>query len=177
MPTVHMTPAEHHALTALLRSGLSRAAADKLGLTHLMDAMSAPYRRELEERGQASHLVARGMPSILVGRYYQGEQVHPSETCMPADWFTWHRKKAAKPTRLVINVTGGAIHAVTADGPVDVLFISNEGDDVHNFDEPCLVPVSQDMADPHAYWRWGTEGGSAEVSPEVIDHFFEQLEG
>lgn len=90
----------------------------------------------------------------------------------------WPLPKAEPaPTRLVIDVSGGAVHSVDADGPVDVLFISNEGDDIAEFEDPCLVPPSEDMGDPHAWWRWGSNGGRAVVDQGVCDHYFLQLEG
>ena len=85
-----------------------------------------------------------------------------------------------EPIRVVADISGGAVLSVSADAQVDVLFISNDPLDVVNFVEtgtPALVPLSEDMADPHAHWRWGTNGGSAKVEPDVCDHYFLQLDG
>lgn len=77
------------------------------------------------------------------------------------------------PTRILIDFHGGAIHDVKADHPAEVLFISNHSDDVAEFIEdpkPALVPVSEDMADPHAWWHH-----TADISREDVGHYFDQL--
>ena len=96
---LQLTPEEHYALTALLRSGLSIAALKKLGLHGLTEVLAAPYRAELQRRSEHKTLsveqtlvVARGLPSMMVGRYHQADRLHPSETCMPMEWFTWHQQ-------------------------------------------------------------------------------------
>lgn len=86
--------------------------------------------------------------------------------------------------RLVIDISGGAVKRVTGDGPFDVLFISKHPVDVREFlNDPsngaCLVPPSEKMHHPRAWWRWTSSAedpGRAEVKPELCDHYFNQLE-
>lgn len=79
------------------------------------------------------------------------------------------------PPRLVIDISGGAVKSVTADTEVDVLFITNHPVEVREFingpgNGACLVPPSEDMADPHAYQRWRSQ-----EDPDLCEHYFEQL--
>ncbi len=93
----------------------------------------------------------------------------------PSNMFRVWLKLTREPVRVLVDLHGGAIHAVAANRPAEVLFISNQGDDVAEFmssDYPALVPTSEDMDDPHAWWRH-----AAEVKADEVDHYFDQLKG
>ncbi|MBU0801639.1 MAG: hypothetical protein KKA05_11655 [Alphaproteobacteria bacterium] len=74
------------------------------------------------------------------------------------------------PVRIVVDISGGAIHGVESDRPASILFISNDSDDVHGFDEGCLVPTSENMEDPHAWWL-----REAELDGHIVDHYHNQV--
>lgn len=74
------------------------------------------------------------------------------------------------PVRIVADISGGAIHGVESDRPAQILFISNDSDDVQDFDEACLVPPSENMDDPHAWWM-----REAELDGFIVDHYHNQV--
>ncbi|OCX57148.1 hypothetical protein [Stutzerimonas stutzeri] len=74
------------------------------------------------------------------------------------------------PVRIVVDITGGAIHGVESDRPAQILFVSNDSDDVQDFDAPCLVPPSENMEDPHAWWM-----REAELDGFIVDHYHNQV--
>lgn len=74
------------------------------------------------------------------------------------------------PVRIVADISGGAIHGVESDRPANILFISNDSDDVFGFDGGCLVPPSENMEDPHAWWM-----REAELDGFIVDHYHNQV--
>jgi len=120
----------------------------------------------LEEEGLKRHGLPIGEPSQLSDAFRQG--------------MAWQKQQhtthmvTRPPTRVLVNLHGGAIHDVQADSPAEVLFISNHSSDVAEFmgeDAPALVPTSENMDDPHAWWHH-----TAEVGREDVKHFFDQAE-
>lgn len=77
-----------------------------------------------------------------------------------------------KPARLVIDITGGAVQGAWASHPARVMFLSSDSDDVEDFDGACMVPPSQGMARPEAWWLWDV----GTPVPALIEHYFDQLE-
>jgi hypothetical protein len=74
------------------------------------------------------------------------------------------------PVRIVADISGGALHGVESDRPAQILFVSNDSDDVQDFDAPCLVPPSENMEDPHAWWM-----REAELDGFIVDHYHNQV--
>ena len=83
---VTLTAEEHFALTALLRSSLSRGALLALGLSDLEKRLSAPYRAELAAKS-LWHQVAWRMPALHLCPTRQADQcVLATDWSMPADF-------------------------------------------------------------------------------------------
>lgn len=78
-----------------------------------------------------------------------------------------------KPIRIVVDISGGALHDVSSDAPVEVLFISWDGDDVASAQEGGDDNICTDMSgDPVAWWLLKGEG--TEEEREVVEHYHAQ---
>lgn len=116
-----------------------------------------------------------GFGAILQATYEQGGQVHSFSLC-EGDFVERIEQICAglnallAPVRIVVDITGGAIHGVESDRPAQILFVSNDSDDVQDFDAPCLVPPSENMEDPHAWWM-----REAELDGFIVDHYHNQV--
>ena len=71
-----------------------------------------------------------------------------------------------QPIRLVIDISGGALHGTYAGQPVEVIFISRDSDDIECADH---VVVDEDGRDTAVWFQVGDGDQS------VVDHFFTQL--
>lgn len=76
---------------------------------------------------------------------------------------------ARRPGRVVVDMTGGAIHAVYAEQPIDIAFISHDPDDLDDH-QAALGHVAPD-GHPVAIWRQQAIG-SATATAELIAHYF-----
>lgn len=72
--------------------------------------------------------------------------------------------------RVVVDITGGAIHAVYCGKPVDVVFISSDRDDIGE-GEGMKDYVDPD-GDAVALWTSGSQGDDH----DIVDHYFAQSE-
>ena len=85
--TLTLTAEEHFALTAVLRSSLSRGALLSLDLSDLEKRLSAPYRAELEAKFLPEHQCAMRMPALHSCPTLQAEQCAlATHRAMPADF-------------------------------------------------------------------------------------------
>lgn len=85
--TLTLTAEEHFALTAVLRSSLSRGALLSLGLSDLEKRLSAPYRAELAAKSLSDHQCAMRMPALHSCPTRQADQcVLTTDRSMPADF-------------------------------------------------------------------------------------------
>lgn len=107
------------------------------------------------------------VPAGVATQIYNAALDHVSET----------NDKVTEGVKVVADVSGGAIHAVYAEVPVEVLFISDDLDDIHAQEEgledgeDLLVDEDRNAV---ASWRQTSDGGQ---DSEFIHHFFDQLQG
>ncbi|MFP3852402.1 hypothetical protein [Pseudomonas sp. W5-01] len=73
--------------------------------------------------------------------------------------------------RIVVDVTGGAIHAVYADQPVEIVFVSHDGDDID--DEQATANFRSIQGEQVALWMDGSDSDNGADS-EVVTHYFDQ---
>ena len=73
--------------------------------------------------------------------------------------------------RVVVDITGGAIHAVYADQAVEIVFVSHHHDDVD--DEQAASGFRSIEGEPVALWMDGSDTDNGADS-EVVDHYFGQ---
>lgn len=82
-------------------------------------------------------------------------------------------KPVAAPLRVVVDITGGAIHGVYATVPTEVLFISSDRDDIASQRETLSdseMYVDNDGQIVAAWMMTSTGGDDA----EVVRHYFTQ---
>lgn len=76
------------------------------------------------------------------------------------------------PARIVVDITGGAIHAVYAGQPVEVVFISHDADDIEQDAPGYRSPDDK----PVALWKAYSDVEHADSDAEVVDHYFGQYD-
>lgn len=77
------------------------------------------------------------------------------------------------PIKVVADVSGGALHGVYAELPVEVLFISDDADDISSQQEELSDDEMRRDTDGNliASWAQASEGGG---DAEMVHHYFEQ---
>lgn len=75
-----------------------------------------------------------------------------------------------EPVHIVADVSNGILNGTWSDRPARVLYISDDPDDVLDFDDYCLVPADENMNRPNAWWLH-----DAELDGGIIDHFHNQM--
>lgn len=73
--------------------------------------------------------------------------------------------------RVVVDITGGGIHAVYADQPVEIVFLSHHRDDID--DEQAVSDFRSIQGEPVALLMDGSDSDNGADS-EVVDHYFGQ---
>jgi len=80
---------------------------------------------------------------------------------------------AQVPIKVVADISGGALHGVYAEVPVEVLFISDDGDDIASqMEELSDYEMRRDTGgNLVASWVQASDGGQ---DAEMVQHYFEQ---
>lgn len=73
--------------------------------------------------------------------------------------------------RVVVDISGGAIHAVYADQPVTIVFVSHDSDEID--DEQAACDFRSLQGEPVALWMDGSDSDNG-ADAEVVDHYFQQ---
>ena len=73
--------------------------------------------------------------------------------------------------RIVVDVTGGAIHAVYAEQPVEIVFVSHNRDDID--DHQVAADFRSIQGESVALWMDGSDSDNGADS-EVVAHYFDQ---
>lgn len=73
--------------------------------------------------------------------------------------------------RVVVDITGGAIHAVYAGQPVEIVFVSHDRDDIDG--EQDASDFRSMQGEQVALWMDGSDSDNGADS-EVVDHYFGQ---
>jgi hypothetical protein len=71
-----------------------------------------------------------------------------------------------EPVRLVVDISGGAIHGTYAGLPVEIIFVSSDSDDIECADHVVADEEGKDTA----VWLHFADGDQT-----VVDHFFTQM--
>lgn len=80
----------------------------------------------------------------------------------------------SSPIKVVVDISGGALHGVYAEVPVSVLFISDDADDIASqqeelSDDEMRRDTSGNLV---ASWIQASDGGQ---DAEMVRHYFEQV--
>ncbi|KPC02027.1 hypothetical protein QO021_30320 (plasmid) [Pseudomonas amygdali pv. lachrymans] len=76
---------------------------------------------------------------------------------------------ATAPIRLVADISGGGLHGIYAERPVEVAFISHHNDDLD--DEQVQQGYTGAAGQPVAIWLQDSTGGEN----AVVDHYFKEV--
>lgn len=71
--------------------------------------------------------------------------------------------------RIVVDISGGAIHGVMAGQPVEIVFVSGDPDDLDDdqYQRGFLTPEGKRVA----LWMDGDDHGD---HPDVVEHYFRE---
>lgn len=79
---------------------------------------------------------------------------------------------ASNAIRIVVDITGGAIHAVYAGQPVEIVFISHDGDEIQDQQGDGKTYKGID-GEEVAIWMDGCDVDES----KVVEHFFNEYKG
>lgn len=81
-----------------------------------------------------------------------------------------------EPVKAVVDFSGGALHGLWSNEPIDLLVVSSDSDDVAAHleeDTPCLVNYSQRMEEPEAWNLLSCDGDKDDR--DVAKHYHDQI--
>lgn len=131
-----------------------------LGTTHIDETLGAARFWIIPPAGQEDG----------TGSFFNGFEWVTSEI---SGAFVDKLKPVAAPLRVVVDISGGALHGVYATVPVEVLFISDDSDDIASqretlHDSEMYVDNDGQIV---AAWVMSSTGGR---DADIVEHFFSQ---